>query len=130
MKIMRSIIGVLMAGFVAEFIHTHVGLPAQSYDVFINTVAYLTKPLEALGIALIYYLIGDRLPAKSRLMKGIILSLLILLSKGLLIRQPLMNFLLANTLSEVFLSAIQVWLSCFFMCMIIALTITPKYAYP
>ncbi|EKD54747.1 MAG: hypothetical protein ACD_60C00048G0010 [uncultured bacterium] len=126
MKKIRFLIGVVLAGVVAEFIHTNVGMPATHYNTFIDLVAYLTKPLQALGAAIIYYLMGDRLPTQSRFLRGIILGLLILLVKGQLIREPLMNFLLPNTMTEVLLQSTQVWLSNFAMAIIITLMITPK----
>ena len=124
---MRFLIIVILAGIVAEFIHTNVGIPAPHYGEFIDSVAYLTKPLQALGVAIIYYLVGDRLPTHSRFLKGIILGLLMLLAKGQLIREPLMNFLLPNTTTDILLQSSQVWLSNFAMAIIITLMITPKY---
>jgi len=123
----RFIIAVLLAGFVGEFIHTHVGIGGAFYGTFIDVIAYLTKPEEAIGVAILYYLMGDRLPTRSRLLKGILLALILLLVKGQLIRQPLMNWLLPNTLKEVFLYQLQVWLSNFAMAMIITWIIRPKY---
>lgn len=123
----RFFIAIVLAGFSAEFIHTHLGIPAPSYSPFINFMAYLTKLLEALGVAIIYYFIGDRLPTQSRLVKGIILGLILLLAKGMLIRQPFMNLLLPNKLEEVLLVQSQIWLSNLAMAIIIALLIKPKY---
>lgn len=126
-NVIRFWVAILLAGFVVEFIHTHVGIGGQLYGTFIDTIAYLTKPEEALGVAIVYYLMGDRLPTKSNFLRGILLGLILLLIKGQLIRQLLMNFLLPNTLKEVFLLQIQVWLSNFAMAIIISLIIRPKY---
>ena len=123
----RFVIGVILAGIAAEFIHTHMGIPAPHYNRLIDTIAYLTKPLEALGVAIIYYLIGDRLPTQSRFLSGIILGLLMLLAQGQLIREPFMNLLLPNTWWEVLLRQSQIWASNLAMAIIIALFITPKY---
>lgn len=123
----RFIIAAILAGLVVEFIHTHVGMGGAFYGTFIDTIAYLTKSEEALGVAVLYYLIGDRLPAQSRFFKGIFLALILLLVKGQLLRQPLMNLLLPNTFTEVFLYQIQVWSSNFAMALIIAFIIKPKH---
>jgi len=123
----RFIIAAILAGLVVEFIHTHVGVGGAFYGTFVDTIAYLTKSEEALGVAVLYYLIADRLPAQSRFFKGIFLALILLLVKGQLIRQPLMNLLLPNTFTEVFLYQIQVWSSNFAMALIIAFIIKPKH---
>lgn len=124
----RFVVAVFLAGIIGDFIHIHVGIGGQVYSPFIMLMSYATKPLEALGFGLIYYLLGDRLPTQSRILKGLMLGILILLSKGELIRQPFMNLLLPNTVAEVFLRQSQVWLSNLVMAIIIALLIKPKYS--
>lgn len=128
-NIIRFVIAIILAGILDEFIHTHVGIPAPSYNMFIDTMAYVTKPLEALGVAIIYYLLGDRLPGQSQLLKGVVMGLLLLLAEGQLIRQPFMNLLFSsNTLKDILLRQSQVWLSHLTMTVIIALIIKPKYS--
>lgn len=128
-NIIRFLISIILAGIVDEFIHTHVGIPAPSYNTFIDTIAYVTKPLEALGVAIIYYLLGDRLPTQSRFLKGIFLGLILLLAEGQLIRQPLMNLLFSsNTFKDILLRQSQVWLAHLAMTIIIALIIKPRYS--
>jgi hypothetical protein len=126
-NIIRFLIAVVLAGVVADFIHIHVGIGVPTYDAFIQTISYLTKPEEAVGVAIFYYLMGDRLPTQSRIVKGIIISLILLLAEGQLIRQLLMNLLLPNTIKEALLFQSQVWLSKFAMVIIITLIIKPKY---
>lgn len=128
MRIARFIIVVLLAGYIADFIHINVGIGVPSYNTFIQTMSYLTKPEEALGVAIIYYLVGDRLPAQSHIMKGILLGIIVLLAEGQLIRHFLMNMLLPNTLKEALLHQSQAWLSKMVMSIIIALFIEPKYS--
>lgn len=123
----RTVMGILLAGFISEFIHRHVGYGVTNYNLFIDGIAYLTKPLEAVGVAIIYYFIGDRLPGRSPVYHGMLLGLLMLLVKGQLIRQPLMNFLLPNTLTEVLVFESQLWLANFAVTIIICFTVTPKY---
>lgn len=127
MSIRRFAIGVLLAGCVSEFIHTHIGLGAAQYSLWFDSVAYLTKPLESLGMAIVYYYMADRLPGKSRFLHSMILGALVLLIKDGMIRQPLMNFLLPNTLRQVLLLTSQVWLANVAAAMIICFIIKPKY---
>lgn len=122
----RIILGIILAAILAEAVHTHVGIPAPSYSPFINFMSYVTKPLEAIGIAIIYYLLGDRLPTQSRLFKGFLLACIILLAEGQLIRQPFMNLLFpSNTLGGILLRQLEKWLEVIVMCIIIAYTIKP-----
>lgn len=127
MSIRRFAIGVILAGCVSEYIHTHIGLGAAHYSLWVNRIAYLTKPLESLGMAIVYYYMADRLPGKSRFFHGLILGALVLLVKDGLIRQPLMNFLLPNTLREVLLLTSRVWLANVAAAMIICFIIRTKY---
>jgi hypothetical protein len=126
--ILRFLIAVILAGFVKEFLHTNIGMPATDYSKFIDIMAYITSPFgSALGVSITYYFLGDRLPTKSRFLKGITLGMLVLLIEGQLIRQPLMNFLLKDSGREIFLSQLQICLSNLAMAIIIALIIKPKY---
>ncbi len=126
---LRVVIGVILASIAAEAIHTHVGIPAVSYSRYINFMSYVTKPLEAIGIAIIYYLLGDRLPTQSRLLKGLLLGCIILLAEGELIREPFMNLLFpSNTLWGVLLRQFEHWLALLAMTVILAYTIKPRYS--
>jgi hypothetical protein len=127
-NVLRFLIAVILASIIREFLHTTIGIPAPSYSKFINIMAYVTSPLgSALGIAITYYFFGDRLPTNSSFLKGIMLGMLVLLIDGQLIRQPLMNLLLSNTLREVFLVQLQLDLSTLAMTVTIALILKPKY---
>jgi hypothetical protein len=125
----RFIIAVIVAGIASDFIHIYYGhfvAGVTIYNSFINTMSFLTKPLEALGVALVYYLIGDRLYFKSRLMRAILLTILICLIKDGFIRQPLMNILLGNPILDSIYRESQVWLSSLAVSLIITFTISPK----
>jgi len=123
---LHATLGILLASIVSEAVHTNIGIPAPSYGFYIDFIAYATKPLEALGMAIIFYLLGDRLPTQSLFVKGVLLGCLILLVEGMLIRQPLMNLLFSdNTFSDVFLRQLQIWLHVFVMSIIIAYAISP-----
>lgn len=121
------IFAVVLAGFVSEFIHTHFGAGVPLYGTFIDTIAYLTKPEEAVGIAIIYYLLGDRLPTQSRIIKGLLLGLILLLVRGQLFREFFIDLLLPNTFREAFLFELQAWAATFATALIIAWFIKPKY---
>jgi hypothetical protein len=113
---------------VSEFIHTHFGTGVPMYGSYIDTIAYLTKPEDAAGVAIIYYLLGDRLPTRSRVIKGISLGLILLMIRGQLFREFFIDLLLPNSFSEAFLFELQVWAATFATTIIIAWFITPKYA--
>jgi hypothetical protein len=123
----RFVIAVIVGGLVADFIHTHVGIGVPTYGTFVQTISYLTKPEEALGMAIIYYLLGDRLPSRSWVVRGILLAAIILLADGGLVRQLLMNLLMPNTVWEALQFQSQVWLSRLVTALIITLLIKPKY---
>lgn len=126
-NIIRFSIGIILAGIVAEFIHSNFAMHAPSYDAFIDLIAYVTKPLQALGVAIVYYLLGDRLPTRSRFLKGILLGVIVLLVRDGFIRGLVMNLLLPNTWKDVFLLYSQIWLSTFAMTIIIVMFVEPKY---
>lgn len=127
--ILRFIIAVIISGIVDDSIHIYYGHLVAGitiYKPFINIMSYITKPLETLGVAVIYYLIGDRLYSNSRLIKAIILTLLVCLIKDGLIRQPFMNILLGNPVLDSLYRESQVWLSTLAMSLILTFMIKPK----
>ena len=126
---LRFIIAVIIAGIVDDFIHIYYGHFASGvtiYNSFINTMSFLTKPLEALGVAFIYYLIGDRLYSSSRLMRAIFLTVLVCLIKDGFIRQPLMNVLLGNSVLDSLYRESSVWLSSLAVSLILTFMINPR----
>ena len=123
------IIAVFLAGIAGDFIHVYYGHLVSGipiYNFYINLISFLSKSLEALGIALVYYLIGDRLYTDSRLGKAIFLTLLICLIKDGFIRQPVMNILLGNSVIDSLRRESQAWLTNFVMSLIITFKIKPK----
>jgi hypothetical protein len=127
--VLRFIIAVIIAAIVDDFIHIyygHIVAGITIYNSFINTMSFLTKPLETLGVAIIYYLIGDRLYSNSRLIKAFILTILICLIKDGFIRQPLMNILLGNPILDPIYRESQVWLSSLAVSLILVFMIRPK----
>lgn len=127
--ILRFIIAVIIAGIVDDAIHIYYGhlvAGVMIYNSFLNTMSFLTKPLEALGVAIVYYLIGDRLYSNSRLIKAILLTVLVCLIKDGFIRQPIMNILLGNPVLDSLYRESQVWLSSLAVSLTLAFMITPK----
>jgi hypothetical protein len=127
--VLRFIIAVVIAGIVNDFIHIYYGhLVAEVtiYNSFIETMSFLTKPLEALGAAIVYYLIGDRLYFNSRLAKALILTILVCLIRDGFVRQPFMNVLLGNPILDSIYQESQVWLANLAMSLIITFMIKPR----
>ena len=91
-------------------------------------MSYITKPLQALGAAIVYYLLGDRLYSNSRIIKAVILMLLICLIKDGLIRQPFMDILLGGPVLSELLRESQVWLAAFGMSLVLTFMIKPLYS--
>ena len=112
LKIISPVIAERMQGVVIQ---------KPPYSVVITTIAYITFVFPAIGTVLVYYFIQDVFPGKSRVVKGVLFGLLILLVKGELLRQPIMNFIVGNPIKITLLQQSQVWLSNLIMCVIIAL---------
>jgi len=74
------------------------------YGPLITTAAYVTAVVPALVAAVLFYYGAHLLPSRSRIAKGLLLGGLIILIKGDLIRQPIMNFLIGNPLPVVALT--------------------------
>ena len=74
------------------------------YGGLITGVAYVTAIVPAIVAAILFYYGGHLLPARSRVGKGLWLGVLVLLLKGDLVRQPIMNLLIGNPPSVVVLT--------------------------
>lgn len=131
--ILGFLITAILAGIADDFIHIYYGhlvAGVTIYNFFINTMSFLTKPLETLGVALVYYLLGDRLYFNSRLIRAIFLTIIICLIKDGFIRQPLMNILLGNPILDSFYRESQVWLASLAASLIITFMIKPLTTVP
>lgn len=127
--VLRFIVAVLIAGIVDDLIHIyygHITGSVEIYTPFITIMSFLTKPMQALGAALVYYLIGNYLYSNSRLIKAVILTILICLIKDGFIRQPFMNIILGNSISDSFYRESQVWLSTLGMSLVLTFMINPR----
>lgn len=125
---LHFIVAVVISGIVGDSIHIcygHLVAGVTIYKPFINIMSYTTKPLEAFGIAITYYLLGDRLYSNSRLIKAIILTLIACLIKDGFIRQPFMNILLGNPVLDSLFRESQTWLSTLGMSLVLTFMITP-----
>jgi hypothetical protein len=78
------------------------------YGLLITGVAYVTAMVPAIVAAILFYYAGRLLPARTRFGKGLWLGVLILLLKGDLVRQPMMNFLIGNPPTVVVLNDLHV----------------------
>ena len=81
------------------------------YPAYINVIAYLTSILPGLGVTILYYLMTPYFNTPSKLLRTAYLSILLLLLKGELIRQLIMNILVGNPIAIAFLQQSQVWLT-------------------
>ena len=103
----------------------HILHPDQ-YGFKVTFFAYLTLLIPASGIAFLYYFTGKDLPFNSRIVKGILLGIFLLLVKGDLIRQPIMDYLVGNPIIVVFLQHAQVWVYNLAITIVIALIVPFK----
>jgi hypothetical protein len=132
MDTMYYVLAVLLAGVIADTIHIYYGHIVGGitiYSSYIDLWSYATKPLEALGVLIVYYFLGDRLYSKSRFLRGVQLAMLICLVKDGLLREPLMNTILGNPLLESIYRESQVWFSVLGMSLVISFMVTPKKCY-
>lgn len=104
-------------GFVTDQMQDRIIKP--SWDV--RYVAALTSIEIGFGALLIYGLIHSQLPTNNTLLKGVLLTVLLLMVKGELIRQPLMNWLVGNPLSVVMVQDGMTWCIWLMMGMVIAI---------
>lgn len=78
------------------------------YGALITTMAYITAIVPTVVVAIVFYYAGHLLPARTRIGKGLWLALLILLVKGDLVRQPVMNALIGNPPAVVALNDLHI----------------------
>ena len=137
---LRIILAIVIASFISLSIHIFllgwikpiialkmqgIIIPHPPYSQFINFMAYATIFIPVSAVSFGYYIVGDRISCDNRLLKGLILGTFILLIKGALIREPLMNLLVGNPTTIVLLQQSQVWISNFSMAIVIAFIINP-----
>jgi hypothetical protein len=126
------ILAVLLAGVIADTIHIYYGHIVGGVAIYSSSIdlwSYATKPLEALGVLIIYYFLGDHLYSKSSFLRGVQLAILICLVRDGLVREPLMNTLLGNPLLDSIYRESQVWLSVLGMSLVISFMVKPKKSY-
>lgn len=91
------------------------------YPTWILIASYSTFIFQALTMAIVYFFIGRYLPAKTAIGRGIQMGLVILLLKGELIRQPLMNVLVGNTVLIAVVQQSQAWIATLAATIVIAI---------
>jgi hypothetical protein len=97
------------------------------YPIYINISAYITAILPGFGLALLYYFIRPYFSIKSKVARGILLGLFVLLIKGELIRQPIMNILVGNPISIALLQQSQIWLTSLVMSLLVVFLMPESY---
>ena len=105
--------------------HAHI-INSKDYGPLIVSMAYVTLLIPVTAIAFIYYFAGHLLPVKTRLMKGVLLGIILLLVKSDLIRQPIMNVMVGVPAWVSILQHIQIWVYCLAVTIIVALIIPCK----
>lgn len=128
----------ILFGVLGFFIHVALGSTVQAvvaenmkgvailkppYGPLITSIAGLTALIPALFSLVLYMVIRKQIPGKAPLIKGLFFGALILLLKGQLIRQPLMNYLVGNPLWVVVLQQSEIWLANFIPCILAAIII-------
>ncbi len=89
------------------------------YPLYINLIAYITTFIPVLAAAILYIIMFPFLKLKSYLSQSFILGTFVLMIKGELIRQPLMNVLVGNPFLVALIQQSQIWLSNYIMSFII-----------
>ncbi len=95
----------------------------QPYPTTIVVIAALTALVPTAGKVLAYILLKERLPGRSRIVKGLAFGLLVLLMGDALIRLPLMNAVIGNPFDVVLVQSLEGWLIAPLMGIAIALLV-------
>ena len=88
----------------------------------VRYVALLTSLEVGVGLVILYALVRAALPAKSSLVRGLLLGVLLLAVMGRLIRQPAMNLVVGNPLIVVAVQDGISWVLWLSMCVVVAVT--------
>jgi hypothetical protein len=75
--------------------------------VFVSALATEVFPL--LGMVILYLMVQDRLPGRSRIAKGFCFGLLFMFCTDYFVRLPFMNVLVGNPLDVAFIQAAEGW---------------------
>jgi len=98
----------------------------QPYPPFIFYSAFATAIVRMLGFGVIYSLIQDRLPGRSRAVKGLVYGLLIMFCTDDFLRLPAMNLLVGNPIDVVLVQSAEGWAIYPLIGLTIALVVRPK----
>ena len=119
------------AGFVIhvitqEWVRSWVASHMQGREVTasweVRYVALLTSLEVGVGLVILYALVRGALPAKSSVVRGLLLGVLLLAVMGRLIRQPAMNLVVGNPLVVVAVQDGISWVLWLSMCVVVAVT--------
>jgi hypothetical protein len=98
------------------------------YPFYINAIAYITTFIPALATTLLYIAIFPIIKSRTYISRSFILGTFVLMIKGELMRQPLMNILVGNPYSIALFQQSQVWITNYIMAFIIVFIIKKSEA--
>lgn len=81
----------------------------EPYPAYVVVIAYLTWLLVLAVKIVLFLLLRDRLPGRSRLAKGFWFALLLMAMSDALIRFPIMNIVIGNPIDVVFVQGLEGW---------------------
>lgn len=101
----------------------------QPYPWNVNLFAFVTAILPVTAMAIIYFFINPYLLTQSRIVKGLLFGLLMLVAQGRLIREPLMNWLIGNSFHTTVLLQISSCIPQLIICILIAIVMPLREQY-
>jgi hypothetical protein len=116
------VIHVATQGWVQSWVASHMQGREVAPSWEVRYVALLTSLEVGVGLVILYALVRTALPAKSSLVRGLLLGVLLLAVMGRLIRQPAMNLVVGNPLVVVAVQDGISWLLWLSMCVVVAVT--------
>lgn len=121
-SIASSFVGFVLHVYFTEFFFSFIEKELENISVTpswdVKYLAAVSSVETGIGITILYYLIKDKLPFKNTFLRGGILSLILLAVMGRLIRQPLMDYAIGNTLYVSVMQNITSWIVWFAICFI------------
>ena len=107
-----------------------VAIKQPPYGTAITALAAATSLLPAAVLALVFYALGSYIPARSRLIKGLLFGAVILAIKGQLFREPIMAIAIGNPVWIALLQQTEKWAANLGMCLTIALLVPLRLPRP
>jgi hypothetical protein len=125
--IVSSVVGLFVHVYLTSLINPIVSQEMRShvidtppYGMLVNSLSFITALMPAIGVVLLYEFTSYRLPGKTRLLRGFVMGLLLLLVKGELLRAPIMNVMVGNPFWISALQQSEVWISNFSLAIVLS----------